>query len=170
MNKSKISSKSNTPRKEQTVKELFKSPDNIRLNHSKQGNVMMKNKQNPRYLKLKDEDEDKLHDKNVNIDDVSLCKSNDNMNNEINAKKEQVNAAEEFFSAPNSKENKIPEGTDLDINDFDGLSSNKRKRKKDWKSWSLTEKILFYEVIAKGGNHSSLQKLFETMKEVSLVF
>lgn len=40
------------------------------------------------------------------------------------------------------------------------------KRKKDWRSWSSQEKIHFYEIIANGGNYSSLQKLFKTMNDV----
>lgn len=42
-----------------------------------------------------------------------------------------------------------------------------KKKKKDWKSWSLQEKELFYEAIANGGNYSSLQKLFKNMNDVS---
>ena len=42
------------------------------------------------------------------------------------------------------------------------------KRKKDWQSWSPQEKILFYEIIANGGNYSSLQKLFKTMNDVCI--
>jgi hypothetical protein len=41
-----------------------------------------------------------------------------------------------------------------------------KKKKKDWKSWSLQEKELFYEAIANGGNYSSLQKLFKNMNDV----
>ncbi len=41
-------------------------------------------------------------------------------------------------------------------------------KKKDWSTWSAQEKILFYEIIANGGNYSSLQKLFKTMNYVSL--
>lgn len=41
------------------------------------------------------------------------------------------------------------------------------KEKRNWKSWSPQEKILFYEIIANGGNYSSLQKLFKTMNNVS---
>ena len=46
------------------------------------------------------------------------------------------------------------------------LKENKEKR--NWKSWSPQEKILFYEIIANGGNYSSLQKLFKTMNDVSM--
>ena len=46
------------------------------------------------------------------------------------------------------------------------LKENKEKR--NWKSWSPQEKILFYEIIANGGNYSSLQKLFKTMNDVSI--
>lgn len=43
------------------------------------------------------------------------------------------------------------------------------KEKRNWKSWSPQEKILFYEIIANGGNYSSLQKLFKTMNDVSQI-
>ena len=42
------------------------------------------------------------------------------------------------------------------------------KEKRNWKSWSPQEKILFYEIIANGGNYSSLQKLFKTMNDVRI--
>ena len=44
------------------------------------------------------------------------------------------------------------------------------KEKRNWKSWSPQEKILFYEIIANGGNYSSLQKLFKTMNDVRIFF
>ena len=44
------------------------------------------------------------------------------------------------------------------------------KEKRNWKSWSPQEKILFYEIIANGGNYSSLQKLFKTMNDVRILF
>ena len=44
------------------------------------------------------------------------------------------------------------------------------KEKRNWKSWSPQEKILFYEIIANGGNYSSLQKLFKTMNDVRIYF
>ena len=44
------------------------------------------------------------------------------------------------------------------------------KEKRNWKSWSPQEKILFYEIIANGGNYSSLQKLFKTMNDVRFFF
>lgn len=51
-------------------------------------------------------------------------------------------------------------------NSLSNLKENKEKR--NWKSWSLQEKILFYEIIANGGNYSSLQKLFKKMNDVSI--
>ena len=50
-------------------------------------------------------------------------------------------------------------------NTLSNLKENKEKR--NWKSWSPQEKILFYEIIANGGNYSSLQKLFKKMNDVS---
>ena len=51
-------------------------------------------------------------------------------------------------------------------NTLSNLKENKEKR--NWKSWSPHEKILFYEIIANGGNYSSLQKLFKKMNDVSI--
>ena len=51
-------------------------------------------------------------------------------------------------------------------NTLSNLKENKEKR--NWKSWSHQEKILFYEIIANGGNYSSLQKLFKKMNDVSI--
>ena len=51
-------------------------------------------------------------------------------------------------------------------NTLSNLKENKEKR--NWKSWSPQEKILFYEIIANGGNYSSLQKLFKKMNDVSI--
>ena len=56
------------------------------------------------------------------------------------------------------------------IDEAQNAASNikENKEKRNWKSWSPQEKILFYEIIANGGNYSSLQKLFKTMNDVSL--
>ena len=68
--------------------------------------------------------------------------------------------ADPFSLAPNSTENKMKDdGNDL-------AHELGIKRKKDWKSWSSDEKVLFYEAIANGENFTSLQKLFKTMNDV----
>ena len=56
------------------------------------------------------------------------------------------------------------------IEEVQNTSSNTKenKEKRNWKSWSPQEKILFYEIIANGENYSSLQKLFKTMNDVSI--
>ena len=75
-----------------------------------------------------------------------------------NDKDEKIN----IFSENNTEQkNNIEE----DKNTSPNLKENKEKR--NWKSWSPQEKILFYEIIANGGNYSSLQKLFKTMNDVS---
>ena len=66
-----------------------------------------------------------------------------------NQQEQKVSSEECQISPSNSKEN---------------LKEIKEKR--NWKSWSPQEKILFYEIIANGGNYSSLQKLFKTMNDV----
>ena len=60
------------------------------------------------------------------------------------------------------------EGQNSPTNSKENLKEIKEKR--NWKSWSPQEKILFYEIIANGGNYSSLQKLFKTMNDVRKYF
>ena len=71
----------------------------------------------------------------------------------INPVEQKVSSEEGQISPSNSKEN---------------LKEIKEKR--NWKSWSPQEKILFYEIIANGGNYSSLQKLFKTMNDVRIFY
>ena len=66
----------------------------------------------------------------------------------VNNTEQKINVEEAQNTSPNLKEN---------------------KEKRNWKSWSPQEKFLFYEIIANGGNYSSLQKLFKTMNDVSIL-
>ena len=75
-------------------------------------------------------------------------------NEELNINQEQREEGQ--ISPTNSKEKE------------NNIKENKEKR--NWKSWSPQEKILFYEIIANGGNYTSLQKLFKTMNDVSKIF
>ena len=70
----------------------------------------------------------------------------------------------------NPVEQKVPseEGQISPSNSKENLKEIKEKR--NWKSWSPQEKILFYEIIANGGNYSSLQKLFKTMNDVRFYY
>lgn len=52
------------------------------------------------------------------------------------------------------------------LDDLDYVKISNAKKKKEWKSWSLSEKELFYEAIANGANYTSLQKLFKNMNDV----
>lgn len=45
----------------------------------------------------------------------------------------------------------------------EGLDQSK---KKEWKSWTSEEKVIFYETIANAANCSSLQELFKKLSEV----
>lgn len=67
---------------------------------------------------------------------------------------------------PNNTEQKS--NTDEAQNASTNLKEIKEKR--NWKSWSSQEKILFYEIIANGGNYGSLQKLFKTINDVSIYY
>jgi hypothetical protein len=94
--------------------------------------------------------------KNKNAPSEIIAPENSEINNDNN---EQLDKMEKGL-------NEIDENIDETVS---GLLE-KNKKKKDWKSWSLTEKVLFYEAIANGANYSSLQKLFKNMKEVNKLF
>ena len=68
-----------------------------------------------------------------------------------------------------NEQNQIPQNIKTEM--IEGIKEDKKAeetipKKKDWSTWSTQEKILFYEIIANGGNYSSLQKLFKTMNYV----
>ena len=69
----------------------------------------------------------------------------------------------------NEDNDNYEENIDLNLEDSDYLKSSNAKKKKEWKSWSLSEKELFYEAIANGANYSSLQKLFKNMNDVNFL-
>ena len=81
-----------------------------------------------------------------------LEKTEENESPVLNQLEQKISSEEGQNSPSNSKEN---------------LKEIKEKR--NWKSWSPQEKILFYEVIASGGNYGSLQKLFKTMNDVRII-
>jgi len=81
-----------------------------------------------------------------------LDKTEDNESPVLNQMEQKISSEEGQNSPSNSKEN---------------LKEIKEKR--NWKSWSPQEKILFYEIIASGGNYGSLQKLFKTMNDVRII-
>ena len=81
-----------------------------------------------------------------------LEKTEENESPVLNQLEQKISSEEGQNSPSNSKEN---------------LKEIKEKR--NWKSWSPQEKILFYEIIASGGNYGSLQKLFKTMNDVRII-
>ena len=83
-----------------------------------------------------------------------LTENNNNINNPI--VNEEKDNKEKHEIEINLQPNPLTTKTDLTS-----------KKKKEWKSWSPQEKILFYEIIANGGNYGSLQKLFKTVNDVS---
>ena len=90
--------------------------------------------------------------------------------NQIQSPTPKKNEKEEVAPSPliNQVEQKVSseEGQISPSNSKENLKEIKEKR--NWKSWSPQEKILFYEIIANGGNYSSLQKLFKTMNDVRI--
>jgi len=60
------------------------------------------------------------------------------------------------------------EENNSNIDDMEYIKISNSKKKKEWRSWSLSEKELFYEAIANGANYTSLQKLFKNMNDVMI--
>ena len=121
----------------------------IRLQHS------IKNvKKNVHFFNSKEKDKD-TSQKNIIIKSKGPPLSEEKKSDKI----EKINIIQ-----PNNTEQK--NNSDEVQNASSNLKENKEKR--NWKSWSPQEKILFYEIIANGGNYGSLQKLFKTMNDVSI--
>ena len=93
-------------------------------------------------------DEKNVIEMNQQKEDNKIMENNPNKNND------------NILINPTHKQVKV----ENDMND-----EIQAKRKKDWKSWSSTEKELFYEAIANGANYCSLQKLFKNMNDVNLI-
>ena len=87
-------------------------------------------------------------------------KTNNNNNNNINLNNNNNNENNNN-NLSNNKENN---NNNKLINNIENNNKQSNK-KKDWKSWSSQEKLLFYKIIANGGNYTSLQKLFKTMND-----
>ena len=111
----------------------------------------------------KDEEKEKI---------ISPKTSQISKKNQIQSPTPKKNEKEEVAPSPliNPVEQKVSseEGQISPSNSKENLKEIKEKR--NWKSWSPQEKILFYEIIANGGNYSSLQKLFKTMNDVRIFF
>ena len=90
----------------------------------------------------------------INKIDVPPYKSKDSHNEKIIKEKENIIKQKENYK---KEENQT-------------IKEKQPQRKKEWKSWSSQEKLMFYELIANGGNYSSLQKLFKTMNDVKFFF
>ena len=125
----------------------------------------------------------KVHFSNTKESEKDLDKEKDKekilqqKNNQIRPKipqtqipKKSEKADENESPVLNQIEQKVSseEGQNSPTNSKENLKEIKEKR--NWKSWSPQEKILFYEIIANGGNYSSLQKLFKTMNDVRKYF
>ena len=125
------------------------------------------------------EKETKEEEKEINIKTPKKIKSNiksdNNIKNNIINKidvppyksKENENENEKKLK---EKENIIKETENYKKEENKKLKEKQPQRKKEWKSWSSQEKLMFYELIANGGNYSSLQKLFKTMNDVKIFF
>lgn len=121
------------------------------------------------YEKAKQNSENEITNK---IDDE---KNNKKLIEQIQSSKDiPINSNNNNIEKDNNENDKKKEKTDIEINlQPKSISqvksdSGSKKRKKDWRSWSPQEKILFYEIIANGGNYTSLQKLFKTINDVRI--
>ena len=103
---------------------------------------------------IKSEEIKNIKNNIINKIDVPPYKSNDNDNEKKIKEKENIIKQKENYK---KEENQT-------------IKEKQPQRKKEWKSWSSQEKLMFYELIANGGNYSSLQKLFKTMNDVKFFF
>ncbi len=92
---------------------------------------------------------------------------------EKNENENNILAENQIKEVEKSDKNELPQlikNNEEESNDLIAKDPEKNNKKKDWSTWSSQEKILFYEIIANGGNYSSLQKLFKKMNFVSKFF
>ena len=125
------------------------------------------------------EKETKEEEKELNIKSPKKIKTKSNIKSDNNIKKNIINKIDvpPYKSKDNDNEKKIKEKENI-IKQTENYKKEENKkikekqpqRKKEWKSWSSQEKLMFYELIANGGNYSSLQKLFKTMNDVKIFF
>ena len=105
---------------------------------------------------IKSEEIKNIKNNIINKIDVPPYKSKENENENEKKLKEKENIIKETENYKKEENKKLKE--------------KQPQRKKEWKSWSSQEKLMFYELIANGGNYSSLQKLFKTMNDVKFFF
>ena len=103
---------------------------------------------------IKSEEIKNIKNNIINKIDVPPYKSKDNDNEKKIKEKENIIKQTENYKKEENKK----------------IKEKQPQRKKEWKSWSSQEKLMFYELIANGGNYSSLQKLFKTMNDVKIFF
>jgi len=125
------------------------------------------------------EKETKEEEKELNIKTPKKIISKSNIKSDNNIKNNIINKIDvpPYKSKENENEKKLKEKENI-IKETENYKKEENKklkekqpqRKKEWKSWSSQEKLMFYELIANGGNYSSLQKLFKTMNDVKIFF
>jgi hypothetical protein len=156
-----------TPNKKDT--HTIKSPTPkkplIKINLHKRVNMNNEEKEDKVEKNKNEEISYKCNERILKIesDGNRIVPFNKPMETKIDKKKENNNVI-----AP-SRDNQIIEDGGVDnftFDDKDGDIDECTKKKKDWISWSLNEKLLFYEAIASGANYTSLQKLFKNMNDV----
>ena len=108
----------------------------------------------PKKIKSNIKSDNNIKNNIINKIDVPPYKSKDNENEKILKEKENIIKETENYKKEENKK----------------IKEKQPQRKKEWKSWSSQEKLMFYELIANGGNYSSLQKLFKTMNDVKIFF
>ena len=129
---------------------------NTKAKPPKEKKVSQKNTSSPKKPKKK------IHFSNSKEKD----KDTGPKNNIIKLIEEKKNDKTEETAIPPMHNSEQKNNIDEPQNTLSNLKENKEKR--IWKSWSPQEKFLFYEIIANGGNYSSLQKLFKKINDVSI--
>lgn len=166
-NKEKTLSKPTTPQKIGLAELTFgRSPIKTPRSILKSSNNPQQNKMISRINKREEQTESMPNKSEINSQNCqnSFKRRRESVIAKIETNKRD-NHAHVIPSALNQR-NLAPKLFEEELDDQNDPDSYKKK-KKDWKSWSLQEKELFYEAIANGGNYSSLQKLFKNMNDVS---
>lgn len=110
------------------------------------------------------------NNKDQNSSKASEKNTDDQVNSSLIVTKTNNKNEENAYSLKEENSSMINTGKEIQISEIVNPGESdleQKKRKKEWKSWSLNEKLLFYEIIANGANHSSLQKLFKNMTDVN---
>lgn len=131
-------------------------------------NEIIKNESEQKNLMLENKADSNVNSKNGHNRDLKIESNIKKIipPNNLNNFKESVYIKEIEKNEDLNNLNIKYEDNNSNLDDLEYIKLSNAKKKKEWKSWSLSEKELFYEAIANGANYTSLQKLFKNMNDV----